>query len=141
MYSIRNRDDLEKLKKLNERKDLLKENRMKEKLGKQDFHYDMEKVFKPVTENQNQNQIKQEELSEKQIQAIKDSDKATTQAIENQTKAIQESSNAFNKNLQKSIEKGIQEYDEISEKNREMLTNLVNSNQVDSSIIKRLPIS
>ena len=41
MFSIRNRDDSEKLKKLNETKSLIKENRMKEKLGKQDFHYNL----------------------------------------------------------------------------------------------------
>ena len=51
MYSIHNRDDLEKLKKLQETKSL-KAERLKEKLGKQDFHYDMEEVFEPVTENQ-----------------------------------------------------------------------------------------
>ena len=52
MYSIHNRDDLEKLKKLQESKSLIKAERLKEKLGKQDFHYDMEEVFEPVTENQ-----------------------------------------------------------------------------------------
>ena len=52
MYSIHNRDDLEKLKKLQETKSSLKAERLKEKLGKQDFHYDMEEVFEPVTENQ-----------------------------------------------------------------------------------------
>ena len=52
MYSIHNRDDLEKLKKLQESKSLLKAERVKQLLGKQDFHYDMEEVFEPVTENQ-----------------------------------------------------------------------------------------
>ena len=52
MYSIHNRDDLEKLKKLQESKSSLKAERLKEKLGKQDSHYDMEEVFEPVTENQ-----------------------------------------------------------------------------------------
>ena len=117
MYSIHNRDDLEKLKKLQERKSSLKAERLKEKLGKQDFHYDMEEVFKPVTENQKQNQTKQQELSEKQIQALRDSTQTTTQAIENQTRAIEHSSDISNKNLQKSIKDA-------------------NSNQVDSSIVK-----
>ena len=62
MYSIHNRDDLEKFKKLQETKSSLKAERIKEKLGKQDFHYDMEEVFEPVT-------FKQQELSEKQLQA------------------------------------------------------------------------
>ena len=109
--------NLEKLKKLQETKSSLKAERLKEKLGKQDFHYDMEEVFEPVTENQKQNQTKQQELSEKQIQALRDSTQTTTQAIENQTRAIEHSSDILNKNLQKSIKDA-------------------NSNQVDSSIVK-----
>ena len=88
MYSIHNRDDLEKLKNLQETKSLLHKARIKEKPGKQDFHYDMEEVFEPVTENQKQNQTKQQKLSEKQIQALRDSTQTTTQAIENQSRAI-----------------------------------------------------
>ena len=92
----------------------------------------MEEVFKPVTKNQ----TKQQELSEKQIQALRDSTQTATQAIENQTRAIEQSSDILNRNLQKSIEKVIQEFDEITNRNNQILTNLVNSNQVDSSIIK-----
>ena len=117
MYSIHNRDDLEKFKKMQETKSSLKAERLKGKLGKQDFHYDMEEVFEPVTENQKQNQTKQQELSEKQIQALRDSTQTTTQAIENQTRAIEHSSDILNKSLQKSIKDA-------------------NSNQVDSSINK-----
>ena len=73
----------------------------------------MEEVFEPITENQ----TKQQELSEKQIQALRDSTQTTTQAIENQTRAIEHSSDILNKNLQKSIKDA-------------------NSNQVDSSIVK-----
>ena len=113
MFSIHNRDDLEKLKKMQESKSLIKAERLKQPLGKQDFHYDMEEVFEPVTENQ----TKQQELSEKQIQALRDSTQTTTQAIENQTGAIEHSSDILNKNLQKSIKDA-------------------NSNQVDSSIVK-----
>ena len=133
MYSIHNRDDLEKLKKLQETKSLLYKERIKEKLGKQDFLYDMEEVFEPVI-------FKQQELSEKQIQALRDSTSAasqtTVQAIENQTQAIRELSKALNKIIQKSIKEGIQEYDELTNRNNQLLTNLVNSNQVDSSIVK-----
>ena len=125
MYSIHNRDDLEKLKKIQESKSLLKAERLKEKLGKQDFHYDMEEVFEPVTENQKKNQNQTKLESEKQLQALRDSTQTTTQAI-------RESSNALNKNLQKSIK----EYDEITNRNNQLLTDLVNSNQVDSTIIK-----
>ena len=42
----------------------------------------------------------------------------------------------MNKNIQKSIKEGIQEYDELSNRKIQLLTSLVNSNQVDSSILK-----
>ena len=140
MYSIHTRDDLEKLKKLQETKSLVRKERLKEKLGKQDFHYDLEEVFEPVTTKQVEATENQKQLSEKQIQALHDSTRAasqtTVQAIKNQTQAIRESSNALNKNLQKSIKEGIQEYDEITNRNNQLLTSLVTSNQVDSSIVK-----
>ena len=40
------------MKKLQETKSFLSQNRLKEKLGEQDFHYDMEEVFEPVTAKQ-----------------------------------------------------------------------------------------
>ena len=52
MYSIHNRDDLENLKNLQDKKSFLRKKRLKEELGKQDFHYDMEEVFEPVTARQ-----------------------------------------------------------------------------------------
>ena len=121
---------------MQETKSSLKAERLKEKLGKQDFHYDMEEVFEPVTENRKQNISKQQELSEKQIQVIRDSTQTTTQAIQDQTRAIQESSNTLNKKLLKSVKEGIQKYDEITNRNNQIVTDLVNSNQVDSSIVK-----
>ena len=123
---------------MQETKSLLHKGRLKEKLGKQDFYSDMEEVFEPVTENQKHNISKDQDLSEKQIQALRDSTRAasqtTTQAIQDQTRAMRESSNT----MQKSIKEGIQEYDEITNRNNQLLTNLVNSNQVDSSIIKTI---
>ena len=136
MYSIHNRDDLEKLKKLQETKSSLKAERLKEKLGKQDFQYDMEEVFEPVTENQKKSQNQTKLESEKQIQALRDSTQTTTQAIQDQTRAIQESSNTLNKKLHKAVKEGIQEYDKITNRNNQIVTDLVNSNQVDSSIVK-----
>ena len=56
------------------------------KLGKQDFHYDMEEVFEPVT-------VKQADATKNQK---RDSSQTTIQTI-------QESSNALNKKLQKSV--------------------------------------
>ena len=125
MYSIHNRDDLEKLKNLQESKSLLKAERLKQLLGKQDFHYDMEDVFEPVAENQKKSQNQTKLEAEKQIQALRDSTETTT-------RAIRESSNDLNKKLQKSIK----EYDEITNRNNQLVIYLVNSNQVDSTIIK-----
>ena len=129
MYSIHTRDDLEKLKKLQETKSLVRKERLKEKLGKQDFHYDLEEVFEPVT-------TKQVESNDKQLQAIDKQTQGVTQAIENQTRAIEHNNNT----LQNSIKEGIKQYNEITNHNAELrnqlLTSLVNSNQVDSSIVK-----
>ena len=129
MYSIHTRDDLEKLKKIQETKSSVRKERLKEKLGKQDFHYDLEEVFEPVT-------TKQVESNEKQLQAIDKQTQGVTQAIENQTRAIEHNNNT----LQNSIKEGIKQYNEITNHNAELrnqlLTSLVNSNQVDSSIVK-----
>ena len=132
MCSIHNRDDLEKFKKLQESKTLSKAERLKEKLGKQDFHYDMEDVFEPVTVKQAEATKNQKQLSEKQLQTLRDSSQTTVHAKENQTQAIRESSNIPNENLQKSIK----EYDENTNRNNQLVTDLVNSKQVDSSIVK-----
>ena len=129
MYSIHTRDDLEKLKKLQETKSSVRKERLKEKLGKQDFHYDLEEVFEPVT-------TKQVESNEKSIQAIDKQTQGVTQAIENQTRAIEHNNNTLREALQNSIKEGIKQYDEITNHNNQLLTSLVNSNQVDSSIIK-----
>ena len=110
---------------MQESKSLIKAERLKQLLGKQDFHYDMEEVFEPVTVKQAEATKNQKQLSEKQIQALRDSSQTAVQAI-------RESSKALNKNLQKSIE----EYYEITIRNNQLITNLVNSNQVDSSIVK-----
>ena len=131
------------LKKLQETKSLLHKERIKEKLGKQDFHYDLEEVFEPVTENQQQ-------VSERQLQAIGQQTQAIdqqTQAIGQQTQVIdqqaQEVSQAVSqaiteqgKNQTRVIEEGIREYNENTNRHNQLLTSLVNSNQVDYSIIK-----
>ena len=44
---------MERLKKLQETKSLLRQERLKEKLGKQNFHYDMEEVFEPLLKIRN----------------------------------------------------------------------------------------
>ena len=132
---------------MQESNSLLKAERLKEKLGKQNFHYEMEEVFEPVTAKQAEATKNQKILSEKHLQAIgqqpqgfeqalRDSSQTTVQAIQDQTSAIRESSKAMNKNSQKLIEKGIHEFDEITNRNNQLVTNLVISNQVDSSVVK-----
>ena len=74
-------------------KSLLKAERLKEKLGKQDFHYDMEEDFEPVTVKQAETTKIQNHLSEKQLQAIGQQ----TQTIENQTRQEQYNNPAINK--------------------------------------------
>ena len=96
----------------------------------------MEEVFEPVTAKQAEATKNQKQLSEKQFQALRDSSQTTVQAIENQTQAIRESSKAMNKNLQNSIKEGTQEYDEITNRNYQLVTNQGISNQVASSIVK-----
>ena len=121
---------------MQESKSLLRKERIKEKLRKQDSHYDLE-VFEPVTAKQAEATENQKQLSEKQLQALRDFSQTTSQAIENQTRAIQESSDILHNNLQKSIKEGIQDFDEIvANRKNQLLLSLVNSNQVDSSIVK-----
>ena len=90
---------------MQETKSLLHKERLKEKLGKQDFHYSIEEVFEPVTTKQVEATENQKQLSENQIQALHDSSQTTRKAIENQTRAmkegIQENSNTLHDNLQK----------------------------------------
>ena len=82
------------------------------------------------------NQIKQQENFEKQPHALLYSSQTTTQLVENHTEGIQESNNALNKNIQKSIERGKQEYDEITNRNNQFCTFFGNSNEVGASIVK-----
>ena len=96
----------------------------------------MEEVFEPVTAKQAEATENQKQLSEKQLQALRDSSQITVQAVENQTQAIEESSNILNKKIQKSKKKGIQEYDKITNRKSQLVTDLVISNQVDSSIVR-----
>ena len=87
----------------------------------------MKEVFEPVTAKQAEATENQKQLSEKQIQALRDS----SLAIE-----IQESSNTLHDGLQKYNKQGIQDNYEITNRNNQLLTSFVRSNQVDSSIVK-----
>ena len=51
LYSIKDREDLESLNELASLQDQVKAVRLQDKLGKQNFHEDMKKVFEPVTKS------------------------------------------------------------------------------------------
>ena len=51
LYSIKNREDLEKLEDLVSLQNQVKVVRLQDKLGEQNFHEDMKKVFEPVTKS------------------------------------------------------------------------------------------
>ena len=76
------------------------------------------------------------ESNEKQLQAIDKQTQGVTQAFENQTRAIEPNNNTLRVAMQNSIKEGIKQNNEITNHNNQLLTSLVNSNQVDSSIVK-----
>ena len=51
LYSIKDREDLENLNELVSLQDQVKTVRLQDKLGEQNFHEDMKKVFEPVTKS------------------------------------------------------------------------------------------
>ena len=51
LYSIEDREDLEKIDELVSIENQVKVVRLQDKLGKQNFHADMKKVFQPVTKS------------------------------------------------------------------------------------------
>ena len=76
MFAINNRKDLDKLVELGSLQDQVKVVRLQDKLGEQNFHEDMKKVFEPVTktlENTSQNLTK----------AISESSKENNLLLEN----------------------------------------------------------
>ena len=51
LYSIKDREDLENINELVSLQEQVKVVRLQNKLGKQNFHEDMKKVFEPVTKS------------------------------------------------------------------------------------------
>ena len=51
LYSIKNIEELEKLNELVSLQNQVKVDRLQDKLGKQNFHENMKKVFEPVTKS------------------------------------------------------------------------------------------
>ena len=65
LYSIKDREDLENLNELASLQDQVKAVRLQDKLGKQNFHEDMKKVFEPVTKSlENSSQEKTKTITE-----------------------------------------------------------------------------
>ena len=75
LYSIKDREDLENLQELASLQDQVKVVRLQDKLGKQNFHEDMKKVFEPVTESL-------QNTSENLTKAITESSKENNLALE-----------------------------------------------------------
>ena len=71
MFAINNREELDKLEELASLQDQVKVVRLQDKLGKQNFHEDMKKVFEPVTKSL-------ENTSENLTKAITESSKRIT---------------------------------------------------------------
>ena len=76
LYSIKNREDLEKLEDLVSLQNQVKVVKLQDILGEQNFHEDMKKVFEPVTKSL-------KITSENITIAITDSSIKNNQAIEN----------------------------------------------------------
>ena len=76
LYSIKHREDLENLDELVSLQDQVKVVRLQNKLGKQNFHENMKKVFEPVTKSL-------ENISEYLTKAITEFSKENNLALEN----------------------------------------------------------
>ena len=76
LYSIKDRQDLENLNELVSLQDQVKAVRLQKKLGKQNYHEDMKKVFEPVTKSL-------EKTSQGITKTITESSIKNNQAIEN----------------------------------------------------------
>ena len=75
LFAINNREDLDKLEELASLQDQVKVDRLQDKLGKQNFHEDMKKVFEPVTKSL-------ENTSENLTKAITESSKENNLVLE-----------------------------------------------------------
>ena len=76
LYSIKDREDLENLNELVSLEDQVKVVRLQDKLGEQNFHEDIKKVFEPVTKSL-------KNTSENLTKAITETSIKNNQAIEN----------------------------------------------------------
>ena len=86
LYSIKDRVDLESLNELVSLQDQVKTVRLQDKLGKQNFHEDMKKVFEPVTKSL-------ENTSQDITKTITETSVKNNQAIENLDNKLLETMN------------------------------------------------
>ena len=75
-YSIKDREDLEKIEELTSLQNQVKEVRLQDKLGNQNFHEDMKKMFEPVTKS-----IK--DVSEEVTKTMTENSNKNNKALEN----------------------------------------------------------
>ena len=83
LFAINNREDLENSNELVSLQDQVKAVRLQDKLGKQNFHEDMKKVFEPVTKT-----IK--DVSEDVTKTMMITSKENNQALENLNNKLRE---------------------------------------------------
>ena len=76
LFAINNREDLQNLNELTSLQDQVKAVRIQDKLGKQNFHEDIKKVFEPVTKSL-------ESTSQDITKVITETSIKNSQAIEN----------------------------------------------------------
>ena len=86
LYSIKDREDLDKLNELVSLQSQVKAVRLQDKLGKQNFQEDMKKVFEPVTKSL-------ESTSQELTKTITETSNKNNQAIENFNKKLLEITN------------------------------------------------
>ena len=137
MYSIHNRDDLQKLKKLNDINNKLKEQRLKKKLGRQDFHHNVNELFEPVTKKQTHIQESISNQTEKITENQEKSDASRqliTDAINQNTLSAQKS----NKKFIQTINEAVKDYDTISKHSTQTINDLVKKNSISTDITHTL---
>ena len=103
LFSIKDREDLKKLEELVSLQNQVKVVKLQDKLGEQNFHEDMEKVFEPVTkslentsknkaktltENSNNNNKAIENLNEKILEIMNDRGILATYLISHNLKSL-----------------------------------------------------
>ena len=77
-YSIKNKDEFEDLGELENLQSKLKQVTLAEKLSKQGYHYDMKKIFEPITKavtDSNQNLLEETKYNAKGIENLDESNK------------------------------------------------------------------